>query len=70
MISQDEIIKEAIRQEKALMKFYNYMLEEVGPDVRPLMLSLCDQHTNNVLQLQKMLEEIEEFRNLSIAMAD
>ena len=68
--SLDETVRGAIVRETELMQFYMNAIEKVGPDARLLMHHLYRQHHETITQLQNLLNEIEELRSLSIAMAD
>jgi hypothetical protein len=66
----DETVREAIARESGLAQFYMNAIEKVGPDARLLMHHLYRQHNETIIQLQNLLNEIEELRSLSVAMAD
>lgn len=69
-MSVDEIIDEAVRRERALMEFYHYTLCEVGPDACDQMKKLVSQQEERIHLLEKLRDEVNEQRNLTIAIAD
>jgi len=69
-MSVDEILMEALRHERTLMAFYNEAMQQVGPDARLLMAHLHAQHGERIVQLEKLLEEISDLRELAAPIAD
>jgi hypothetical protein len=69
-MSVDEIISEAIHREHVLMTFYKDAILEVGPDARLLMSHLYSQHSERIHQLEVLLAEIEDLRELTAPIAD
>lgn len=69
-LSVDEIIEEAVRREHAMMRFYGAAKEVACPDTRKTMHQLHRQHRDRITQLEELLKDVQDLRNLSIAMAD
>lgn len=69
-LSIDELVEEAIRREHSLMRFYTNAKEASGPDARELFIQLQRQHQERILQLEHLLDEVHEMKDLSVAMAD
>ena len=70
LMTVDEIVSEAICRERMLKTFYEQAMPEVGRDARLLMGSLCSQHTERITQLESLLDEIADLRELTTPIAD
>ena len=66
----DEILSEAILHEENLMKFYDQAMKQVGPDARLLMAHLYSQHCERIVQLERLLDQIADLRELVAPIAD
>jgi hypothetical protein len=66
----DELVEEAIRREHSLMRFYAMARNAVGHDARELLTQLHRQHYERIEHLEHLLGEVQELRDLSVAMAD
>ena len=69
-MSVEEMIQEALQRERDLLKFYHEILPGVGYESLSLMTSLCAQQEARIDQLQKLLSEIQELRELTGSIAD
>ncbi len=69
-MTSDEIVREAIRWEETMLKFYQRILHEVAPDAQTVIVGLCSQQKERIQHLESLLEELEELRELTEAIAD
>jgi hypothetical protein len=69
-LTVDEIIVEAIRREQHLRKFYEKALDDVGPDAKPTISYLCNQHASRIRRLEELAVELDALRELTASIAD
>lgn len=69
-MSVEELIDETVRREQDLLKFYDEILPVVGYESMTVMAHLCEQQKERIGQLQGLLAEIHELRELTSAIAD
>jgi rubrerythrin len=69
-MTSDEIVREAIRWEETMLKFYQRVLHDVSSDAQVVVLQLCSQQKERIAQLETLLENLEELRELTDAIAD
>ncbi|MDE3058831.1 MAG: hypothetical protein KGJ59_12830 [Bacteroidota bacterium] len=69
-MTSGEIVREAIRWEETMLKFYQRVSHEVSPDAQTVIHRLCSQQNERIQQLESLLEDLEELRELTDAIAD
>ena len=69
-MSIEEIVGEAIRRETALEGFYKLLVERLGPDASPILNRLYRQHRERIAQLECLVLEMRELRELTAPIAD
>lgn len=67
-LSIDEVIQTALRLEEDARKFYASALDDVGPDAVAVFTQLLEQQDERIQTLRSLLAEVEELRDLSMAM--
>ena len=69
-MSVDDILCRAIEREQEGMTFYEQAMVEVGPDARLLMMRLHTQQGDRIRELEALLAEMKELRDLAAPIAD
>jgi hypothetical protein len=69
-LSIEDIVGEAIRQERDLECFYKRVVDWLGPEASPILNRMHAQLRSRIAQLEQLLEEIHELRELTGSIAD
>jgi hypothetical protein len=69
-VTQEQRILECIDNERKLVVYCRTLLREIGPDGASVVKTLLSDHEKHIELLEQLLVEIQELRELSLAMAD